>query len=90
MELPSTIHLCQSLRQLIFKVYPGLQLPGSLTPQFLMERTILSACNEDVSFINIACLKISSGETITYLAADKISEADQLDATATDRYPNEY
>ena len=90
MELPSTVHICQSLKQLILKVYPGLQLQGILTSQFLTERTILSPRNEDVSFINDACLKISHGETITYLAADKISEADQLDPTVTNRFPNEY
>ena len=75
---------------MIVKVYPGLHVEGTLTPDFLTERTILSARNEDVSFINAMCLNISSGDTVTYLAADKMSEDDELDSTITNRYPNEY
>ena len=89
-ELLPIINLYQSLDQLISKVYPGLSVEGSLTPDFLTERTILSARNEDVSSINATYLQISPGQTITYLAADKMSDGDELDPTITNRYPNEY
>ena len=65
-------------------------MPGTLSMNFLTERTILSARNEDVSSINAVALKISPGEKIIYLAADKMSESDELDRTIRNRYPNEY
>ena len=61
-----------------------------MTSNFLTERTILSARNEDVNSINVACLNISPGDTVTYLATKKISKGDELDPAITNRYPNEY
>lgn len=90
MQLPSTINRCHNLNELIFRIYPQLDVIGIVTPTFLTERTILSARNNDVSDINAAALNITPGETITFLAADKMSEGDELDHTIRNRYPNEY
>jgi ATP-dependent exoDNAse (exonuclease V) alpha subunit len=61
-----------------------------VTPDFLTERIILSARNDDVSEINAAALNAFPGEAITYLAADKLLEEDELDHAITNRYPTEY
>ena len=63
---------------------------STVTPTFLTERTILSARNDDVSAINTAALNLFPGEVVSYLAADKLSEDDEVDRTITTRYPNEY
>ena len=60
------------------------------TATFLTECTILSARNDDVSAINTATLNIFPGSTHTYLAADKMSEDDEIDRTLINRYLNEY
>lgn len=57
---------------------------------FLNERTILAARNDDVSAINNETLNVFPGETITYLAADKMSDDVHLDRTMENQYPNEF
>ncbi|XP_028114888.1 uncharacterized protein LOC114312792 [Camellia sinensis] len=89
-KIPSTIHRCQDLKELLSAVYPQLDVADTSTPSFLTERTILSARNDDVSAINIAALNIFSGNTYTYLAADKMAEDDEIDPSITNRYPNEF
>ncbi|KAG5561407.1 hypothetical protein RHGRI_004441 [Rhododendron griersonianum] len=89
-KLPSTIHKCQDLNELLSTVYPRLNVASTSTPMFLTERTILSAKNEDVTAINAAALNTFPGDASIYLAADKISEDDEIDRTITNRYPNEY
>ena len=61
-----------------------------MTSTFLTERTILSARNDDVSIINIAALNLYPGEMVSYHAADKLFDDDEVDRTITTRYPNEY
>ncbi|KAF7140271.1 hypothetical protein RHSIM_Rhsim06G0045600 [Rhododendron simsii] len=78
-ELPSTIQNCGSVSELLFTVYPQLNVVGTVTPTFLNERTILSARNDDVSAINLAALNVFPGDTVTYFAADKISFDDAHD-----------
>ncbi|XP_052177595.1 uncharacterized protein LOC127791659 [Diospyros lotus] len=89
-NLPSTIHKCQDLNELISTVYPRLNIIETSTPTFLTERTILSARNDDVSDINTTALNIFPGRLHTYLAADKMSGDNEVDPTITNRYPNEY
>ncbi|GMP41859.1 hypothetical protein CsSME_00011808 [Camellia sinensis var. sinensis] len=89
-NLPSTIHKCQDLNELLSTVYPQLNMIDTSTPTFLTERTILSARNDDVSDINTTALNIFPGRLYTYLAADKMSEDNEIDPTITNRYPNEY
>ncbi|KAI8536933.1 hypothetical protein RHMOL_Rhmol10G0295100 [Rhododendron molle] len=89
-ELPSTIQKCESVSELLFTVYPQLDVVGTIIPTFLNERTILSARNDDVSAINLAALNVFPGDTTTYFAADKMSFDDAHDHTITNRYPNEY
>ena len=62
---------------------------GVATSDFITERTILSAKNDDVCAINDVVLNISPGETITYLAADKMADSYEVDRSITNRYPNE-
>ncbi|XP_052185281.1 uncharacterized protein LOC127796918 [Diospyros lotus] len=89
-NLPSTIHKCQDLNELLSTIYPRLNIIETSTPTFLTERTILSARNDDVSDINTTALNIFPGRLHTYLAADKMSEDNEVDPTITNRYPNEY
>ncbi|CAL5428117.1 unnamed protein product [Camellia sinensis] len=89
-KIPSTIHRCQNLKELLSAVYPQLDVADTSTPSFLTERTILSARNDDVSAINIVALNIFPGNTYTYLAADKMAEDDEIDPSITNRYPNEF
>ncbi|XP_028123456.1 uncharacterized protein LOC114320572 [Camellia sinensis] len=78
-KLPSTIHKCQDLKDIISVVCPQLDVAMTSTATFLTERTILSARNDDVNAINTAALNIFPGNTYTYLAADKMSEDDEID-----------
>ncbi|XP_057478763.1 uncharacterized protein LOC130766080 [Actinidia eriantha] len=89
-KLPSTIHICQNLNELLSTVYPQLDVSGTVNPTFLTESTILCAQNEHVTAINIATLNMFPSETTTYLTADKMSEDDEVDRNITNRYPNEY
>ncbi|XP_028126921.1 uncharacterized protein LOC114323509 [Camellia sinensis] len=89
-KLPSTIHKCQDLKDIISVVYPQLDVAMTSTATFLTERTILSARNDDVNAINTAALNIFPGNTHTYLATEKMSEVDEIDRTIINRYPNEY
>lgn len=89
-KLPSTIRKCRDLNELLSTVYPQLDVVDASTSTFLTERTILSARNEDVNAINAAALNIFPGDAISYLAADKMSEDDEVDQTIANRYPNEY
>ena len=50
------------------------------------ERTII----DDVSVINHEILNVFPGESITYLAADKMSEDVDLDRHMENQYPNEF
>ncbi|XP_028102779.1 ATP-dependent DNA helicase PIF7-like [Camellia sinensis] len=59
-KLPSTIHKCQDLKDIISVVYPQLDMAMTSTATFLTERIILSARNDDVSAINTAALNIFS------------------------------
>ncbi|GAB2278777.1 hypothetical protein Dimus_039305 [Dionaea muscipula] len=52
-----------------------------------MDRAILSARNDDVNAINASALQLFPGETITYLAADKMDETNRETAN---RFPQEY
>ena len=89
-KLPSAIHKCHDLDELLRTVYPRLGVEGTATPTYLTERTILSARNDDVNTINKAALDIFPGEVCTYLAADKMSVDDGDDRAINTRYPNEY
>ncbi|KAI3973953.1 hypothetical protein MKX01_030529 [Papaver californicum] len=75
--LPSTLHRCTDLKHLISEVYPGIQDNNIPSPQYLTERTILSARNEDVARINATILKIYRIKEHTYIAADKEAETKQ-------------
>ncbi|KAI8560296.1 hypothetical protein RHMOL_Rhmol04G0244300 [Rhododendron molle] len=57
-KLPSTKNKCQDLNKLLFIVYSRLNVASTSTPMFLIERTIISAKNEDVIAINAAVLNI--------------------------------
>ncbi|XP_058202832.1 uncharacterized protein LOC131317291 [Rhododendron vialii] len=89
-HLPPTIRKCQDLTEILSTVYPQLEIQTTSTLTYLTERSILSAQNEDVNTINVAALNVFPGDAFTYLAADKMSEDDELDRSITNRYPNEY
>ncbi|KAF6163970.1 hypothetical protein GIB67_011661, partial [Kingdonia uniflora] len=89
-QLPSTIHNCETVQNLILFVNPNLNIYCKREQCFLSERTILSAKNDDVSAINDDALNMFLGEPIVYLVADKIEEHESADHTYNNHYPSEY
>ena len=75
---------------MISVIYPHLDVASTVTSEFLNERTILSARNDDVSAINQSALESFHGEAVTYFAADKMVEDEDVDPRITHRYPNEF
>ncbi|KAF6167931.1 hypothetical protein GIB67_027709, partial [Kingdonia uniflora] len=63
-KLPSTIHNCTSVQDLILSVYSNLNISCDRDQGFLTERTILSVRNDDVSSINDDALNMFLGEPI--------------------------
>ncbi|GAB2286817.1 hypothetical protein Dimus_021210, partial [Dionaea muscipula] len=57
-EIPLPIRKCYSLGELLSVVYPRLDVPQTASPEFLMDRAILSARNDDVNAINAAALQL--------------------------------
>ncbi|KAF6149376.1 hypothetical protein GIB67_016914 [Kingdonia uniflora] len=88
-QLPSTIHNCTSVQDLILSVYSNLNIYCDRNQCFLTKMTILYVKNNDVSSINDDALNMFSGEPIVYLAANKIVENEFVDHTYNDRYPSE-
>ena len=88
--MPSAIHKCQNLDDLLCTTYPQLSMEATITPTYLTERTILLSRNDDVNAINKTALEIFLGEAFINLAADKILEDEGADSSITNRYPNEY
>ncbi|PIA58111.1 hypothetical protein AQUCO_00500210v1 [Aquilegia coerulea] len=76
-ELPSEIKRCKSTMDLLFKVYPNLNVEEVATETYLHERSILSARNDDVATLNELAINHFPGELHEYLAADKAIEDDQ-------------
>ncbi|PIA55175.1 hypothetical protein AQUCO_00800125v1 [Aquilegia coerulea] len=62
--------------ELISKVYPNLNIKEEVTQQYLEERSILSARNDDVSAINASTINLLPGELYEFLAADTLIEED--------------
>ncbi|PIA65182.1 hypothetical protein AQUCO_00100579v1 [Aquilegia coerulea] len=62
---------------LLFKVYPNLNVEEVATETYLQERSILSARNDDVATLNELAINQFPGELHEYLAADKAIEDDQ-------------
>ncbi|KAF6173599.1 hypothetical protein GIB67_022958 [Kingdonia uniflora] len=79
-KLPSIIHNCTSVQNLILSLYSNLNISCDRDQDFLTERTILSVRNDNVSSINDDALNMFPGEPIVYLATDKISE-DEISLT---------
>ncbi|KAF6171343.1 hypothetical protein GIB67_020410, partial [Kingdonia uniflora] len=71
---------------LILLIYPRLNESIKRQDGFLTERTILSARNDDVSSINNEALHMFPGESITFVATDKIQENEAADNTYDNRY----
>ncbi|KAF6164604.1 hypothetical protein GIB67_032832 [Kingdonia uniflora] len=61
-----------------------------MSTSYLTERTILSARNDDVSFINTRAFEMMPREEIVYFIVDQLSIEDSDDQTITNRYPTEF
>ncbi|PIA45563.1 hypothetical protein AQUCO_01600041v1 [Aquilegia coerulea] len=75
-QVPENFNRCKDAMELISKVYPDLNIKEKLTQQYLEERSILSARNDDVSAINGSAINLFPGELYEFLAADKVIEED--------------
>ncbi|PIA42625.1 hypothetical protein AQUCO_02000220v1 [Aquilegia coerulea] len=71
------IKRCKSTMDLLFKVYPNLNVEEVATETYLQERSILSAHNDDVATLNELAINHFPAELHEYLAADKTIEDDQ-------------
>jgi hypothetical protein len=89
-ELPQHVALPENtVESLISTVYPGFSEDGVMTPQYLSERTILSARNEDVDSVNSIMLQQMSGNETVYQSADSaVDTGDTEDAIVS--YTTEY
>lgn len=88
--MPSAVRSCSSLKQLLDATYPGLERLATTTAEYLTNRTILAARNDEVNVINNAALEVFPGDVITILAADSMPEVDVRDPTNICQIPSEY
>jgi hypothetical protein len=89
-ELPVHVKLAQnSVDCLINTIYPDFERAGVMTPQYLSERTILSARNDDVDDVNASMLRQLPGEEIVYQSADSSVDAGESEDAAVS-YTTEY
>ncbi|PIA30004.1 hypothetical protein AQUCO_05700004v1 [Aquilegia coerulea] len=65
---------CKNLVELLFKVYPRLNVIGTATTDYLRDRAILSARNDDVSDLNGLAIHHFPGEIHEYFGADQAIE----------------
>ncbi|PIA29185.1 hypothetical protein AQUCO_06200047v1 [Aquilegia coerulea] len=75
-ELPSEITRCKNSVELLFKVYPRLNVKGTTTADYLRDRTILSARNDDVNDLNGLAIHHFPGEMHEYFGVDQAIEDD--------------
>ncbi|PIA25577.1 hypothetical protein AQUCO_11000001v1 [Aquilegia coerulea] len=68
---------CKNSLDLLFKVYPNLNVKGTTTDTYLQERSILSVRNHDVATLNQLAINHFPGELHEYLAADKAIEENE-------------
>ncbi|PIA41886.1 hypothetical protein AQUCO_02100011v1 [Aquilegia coerulea] len=76
-ELPYEINRCKNSLDLLFKVYPNLNVKGTTTDTYLQERSILSARNDDIATLNQLAINHFPGELHEYLAPDKAIEENE-------------
>ncbi|PIA55030.1 hypothetical protein AQUCO_00800042v1 [Aquilegia coerulea] len=75
-ELPLEITRCKNSEELLFKVYPKLNVERTATPDYLRDQTILSAHNDDVSDFNALAIHHFPGEMHEFFGADQAIEDD--------------
>jgi ATP-dependent exoDNAse (exonuclease V) alpha subunit len=77
---------------LIQEIYPGLQMiqTGEENDQYFLERTILSARNDDVDNLNHKLLDKFPGEEKICMSADSTVTEEGVDADTGFEYPTEY
>jgi hypothetical protein len=61
-----------SIDSLINSIYPAIQVPGTTTDNYLLERTILCPRNEEVNSINAKVTEKFPGQVKVYLSADTV------------------
>lgn len=86
-SLPEQLKVGPEIKSLIDAVYPNIQ-SGIFNDEYLRDRTILSARNDDVQNINHAILNIFPGIQRTYLSADNAVIEEGADNNNV--YPVEY
>lgn len=75
-----------TLSDLIHTIYPNL-LQNVRDPDYIVRRAILCPKNEDVKFVNDTVLNAFPGDSVEYLSADTIQDADD---EARQLYPTEF
>jgi hypothetical protein len=69
---------------LIDTIYPAIDAPGTITDDWLLQRTILSARNDDVDTINSEVLAKTPGGIITFQSADSVQRCGEDDYDAAE------
>jgi len=78
-----------SLDNLINALYPSIDIPGTGTDEYFLQRTILCARNNEVDEINSTVLDRFPGEKRTYLSADTV-EIEGNNPDQPNPYPQEF
>ncbi|CAG8794216.1 22287_t:CDS:2, partial [Gigaspora rosea] len=68
--LPAYMKVGSNIQSLIDTIYPNIQI-GAPNDDYLRDRMILSAHNNDVRDINCDVLNMFTGEKYTYLSTDE-------------------
>jgi hypothetical protein len=80
-----------SLNELIHSIYSGIQpLQPVPPPEYVLDRSILSARNADMDEINDQVLNSLPGQRITFASADSVAHDNNGENDAAHYYPAEY
>ena len=86
-KFPSTMKCPgNTVSGLIDAIYPSINVPGTATDQYLLDRTILCPKNDEVNVINGEVLQKFPGVSKTFLSADSV----ELNADEDSQYPTEF
>ena len=87
-EFPANMQASQNnLNGLIDDIYPDIQIPGK-EDSYFMDRTILSARNDEVAHINKEVLSRFPGREMLFTSADEVVRGDEEEGEHN--YPTEY
>lgn len=88
-KFPAEMRVGPDVKDLIKEIYPGLDSLPHPPDQYFLDRSILSARNDDVDSLNHDMLKIFPGEEIMFHSADSVQYEEGADGV-DQPYPPEW